>query len=297
MRDPQFAGLRAIRAVLTAVALAILIWFGIAQTRRDNQSALGHAPVVQPSQQLKQPEKEAGRAERQDDYVSKVVGIATFVVLLVQSGIFARQASLMRRQADIYDRQAALMDGQIALSHQQLELSRQEAAYTRRPHFRVRFARVEQRQGFRIRESYPVTVKIDILNNGAADATVFRSHLEIFWTNTGLPGYFPYVNDEFGVHRFNDFVSGGQKTEYTVIAGRGPQQTEVVGFRIMGAEAEDVESGQNGWKMYLLGWIGYRRLDDSYSRFFDFAMEYQPDTGRFSPLVGDTDYSYDPDAK
>lgn len=113
MRNPQPTGLRTARTVLTTFLLALLIWFGISQTQRDNQAAFRHAPVVQPSYQFKQSDKESSRTDNQDDYVSKVVGVATFIVLLVQSGIFARQAALMRRQTDIYDRQAGLMQGQL----------------------------------------------------------------------------------------------------------------------------------------------------------------------------------------
>ena len=102
-----------VRTVLTIAGLIGLIGFGVFQTNRANLLAARHATVSQPREQLVQADKSSRASENQNDDVSKVVGIATLVILLVQSLIFARQASLMRRQADIYDRQANLMSGQL----------------------------------------------------------------------------------------------------------------------------------------------------------------------------------------
>lgn len=180
---------------------------------------------------------------------------------------------------------------QAKLSHQQLELSRQEAAYTRRPHFRVRFARLVKKDGKLLAEGKPVTVMLDVLNNGQADAVVFGSHFEIHWTNDGLSDGFPQYENG----RRNEFATKG-KDSNIILAGGGNLNIEMPGYRIMGDQALDVEWGRKNWTMYLLGWIGYRRTDNPTDRFFDFGLQYRPGTGRFLPM-DDPDYSHDPDAK
>ena len=206
----------------------------------------------------------------------------------------------MRRTADIYDRQAVLMEGQlemgrkqVALSNQQFELSRQEAAYTRRPHFRVRFARLADTSGPTIGAGHPVTINIEVLNNGQADAVIIRSHLEILWGNQGLPGSFPY----FDSSKLNDFASKGNKNGCTMVAGGGDLDITVQSDRILGQEAFEILLGRDDWTIYLVGWIGYRRLDDGYNRFFDFALQFNARTGRFLPVENDPDYAHDPDGK
>jgi hypothetical protein len=61
--------------------------------------------------------------------------------------------------------------------------------------------------------------------------------------------------------------------------------------------AEDIEAGNDGWKIYLVGWISYQGIDDRYTRHFDFAKVYDPKRRRFFPVPDDPDYSHDPDAK
>ncbi len=140
MRNPQPAKLKVARAALTAFILAFLIWFGIAQTQRDNKAALRHAPVVQPGHQLKQSDKESSRDDNQDYDVGKIITVLTFLALLVQSYISGRQVALMRRQTDIYDRQAGLMQGQLNAATTAANaantaniVSRETLAATRRP--------------------------------------------------------------------------------------------------------------------------------------------------------------------
>lgn len=194
-------------------------------------------------------------------------------------------------QAKIADGQLGVTRRQAVLSRQQLRLSQQEAAYSRRPHFRVRFARLVKVEGKMLTEGAPVTVMLDVLNNGQADAVIIRSHFEIYWTNTGLSGYFPW----FDRSRLNDFATKGEKGGL-VIAGDGNLDIEMSGYRIMGSEAHDVEWGRSNWTMFLLGWIGYQRTDNESKRFFDFGLQLQPGTGRFLPM-DDPDYSHDPDGK
>ena len=171
--------------------------------------------------------------------------------------------------------------------------AREETAYLHRPHFRVRFARViEAQEGLFVRGK-PVSVIIDILNNGQADAVVEDSHLEVYWTNEGLPGYFPYVPGK----PFNHFASKGEGKRIVIEAGGGNQQTTVQGYSLMDDEGPDIAQGRNGWSMYLLGWIGYHRPDDRYNRFFDFALQLKPGTRRFLPVKDDPDYAQDPDGK
>lgn len=180
---------------------------------------------------------------------------------------------------------------QARLAKHQLELSQQEAAYIRTPHFRVRFARLVEADGSLLAKGRLVTVKLDVLNNGQADAKVTRSHLEFYWTNNGLPSYFPVSNSGY----LNDFAT---KSELggLIVAGGGNLGIEISSNRVMGAEAEDVEFGLRSWTLYLLGWIGYQRLHDNHSRYFDFCLRFQPGTNRFLP-VNDPDYNHDPDRR
>ena len=113
MRIRRLAGLQILQTGFTIAGLAALIWLGISQTHHANMTAVRHASVSQPRKHLKETDESGSASNNQGEDISKIVGIATLVVLLGQSWIFARQAGLMRRQADIYDRQAGIMDGQL----------------------------------------------------------------------------------------------------------------------------------------------------------------------------------------
>ncbi len=176
---------------------------------------------------------------------------------------------------------------------EQIAIARQEAAYTRRPHFRVRFARLAEVDGASLVMGKPVTVMLDVLNNGQADAVIQASHLEIFWSSNGLPAEFPYVRGM----PLNHFASEGNDKRHVIAAGGGTQFVRVQGYRLMDERITDIKLEMSGWNLYLLGWIGYCRPDDKYNRFFDFALQFKPQTGRFLPVEHDPDYAHDPDGK
>jgi len=122
LRVRRLTGLRVIRTVLTIAGMGALIWLGIVQTNRANLLAAQHVTVFQPRDQLKQSVKDSNSPDNQNDDVSKVVGVATLVVLLLQCLIAGRQTGLMRRQTDIYERQADIADGQRQISDRQARI-------------------------------------------------------------------------------------------------------------------------------------------------------------------------------
>ncbi len=190
---------------------------------------------------------------------------------------------------------------QAVAAQEQARIAREETAYLHMPHFRVRFASVEVAKDQMFPENSTVSVRLDVLNNGQVDANVVGSHLEIYWNNTGLPGSFPYLTKPNSAERIvNQFVCRNKTESCTIKAGDGllgDLGFKVQSSRLMGAEGADLASGKNGWKLYLLGWIGYRRPEEKYNRFFDFAFEFQPERNRFFPVKDDPDYTYDPDGR
>ncbi len=259
-------------------------------------------PAEQPQQSQRaetakssQPEKEVAKSfwiktieDPVSSFTAALVAMTTVlaVVSVVQIRFLTRADETARIAADASRKQAAT-------GAEQFELSRQEAAYTRRPHFRVRFARLVEVDGVALAKGRPVSVMLDVLNNGQADAVIQASHLEIFWNDKGLPTSFPYIPDM----PFNHFASGGENKRHVIHAGGGTQFVKVQGYRLMDERVTDIKLGMSGWTLYLLGWIGCRRPDDKYNRFFDFALQFKPETGRFLPVENDPDYSHDPDGK
>lgn len=179
------------------------------------------------------------------------------------------------------------------VTQDQLKVAREETAYLHRPHFRVRFATVESIGRKLFRENDNLLIRLDVLNNGQSAAHVLDSHLEIFWGKSGLPGEFPL----FGPPIRNQFACEGRGPECIIQAGGGYIGTKVHSYRLVGHEAADLAVGTNGWELYLLGWIGYRRPDETYPRFFDFALKYDPEKSLFLPVKDVPDYAYDPDGK
>lgn len=187
---------------------------------------------------------------------------------------------------------------QAVAAQEQVRIAREETAYLHRPHFRVRFASIDAVKGQMFPENSTISVRLDVLNNGQVDANVVGSHLEIYWSNTGLPGSFPYSTKPNSTDVIvNQFVCRNKAGSCTIKAGDGLLGFKVQSSRLVGAEGADLASGKDGWKLYLLGWIGYRRLEENYNRFFDFAFEFHPERNRFFPIKDDPDYTYDPDAR
>ncbi len=122
MRVRRLTSLQIVRVVLTIVFLIALIALGVFQTNHANRLAARHAPIFHPGEQLKQGDKGGSTSNNQDDDVSKVVGVATLLVLVLQCWIAGRQAGLMRRQADIADGQRQISDRQAGIAQQQTEI-------------------------------------------------------------------------------------------------------------------------------------------------------------------------------
>lgn len=122
MRVGRLKKLQIVRTLLTIAALIALIWLGVFETNRANLLAVRQAPIFQPREQLKQGDKGGGTSNNQDDDVSKVVGVATLLVLVLQCWIAGRQAGLMRRQADIAEGQRQISDRQASVAQRQTEI-------------------------------------------------------------------------------------------------------------------------------------------------------------------------------
>jgi hypothetical protein len=185
----------------------------------------------------------------------------------------------------------------------QLDVLKDDFSYAHRPHFRIRFANIEHTGDKIFTAGKPVRGTIEILNNGQATAEIFGSHLEVYWSNTGLPASFPNLPavDADREADQNEFACGtrGQHGVRCEI-GPGPRQKGHFDSRTSlpeGGIANNIETGKADWKLYLLGWISYRGIRDHYTRHFDFAEVYESKRRRFFPVTNDPDYAYDPDAK
>jgi hypothetical protein len=182
--------------------------------------------------------------------------------------------------------------------HGQLGQMEAEFAYLHRPHFRLRFASIDHSGDKMFSAGMPVVGSIDILNNGQTAAKILGSHLEVYWAGDGLPTTFP--NKPKGAEQ-NEFVCSSPDHHVAtcrIEAGEGRRGSFYSrGVLPPDKITADIEAGNGGWKIYLIGWISYQGTNDQYTRHFDFAEVYDPKRRRFFPVTDDPDYNYDPDAK
>ena len=186
----------------------------------------------------------------------------------------------------------AIFSGYILLS--QLSESKTDFAFIHRPHFRIRFADIEHSGGTIFNEGKPVVGTIEILNNGQSQANILDSDIEVYWSKNGLPMTPTFPQTEAGE---NQFACGPKKqgVKCAILPGN-KEQGSFGSKKSLGPEATDIESGLEGWKIYLLGSISYSGAgDDDYVRHFDFAEVYDPVRRRFFPETDDPDYAHDPD--
>lgn len=275
MQGRQFTKLQIIRTLLTIVGLAALTWLGVFQTNRANLLAAGHAPVSQPRDQLKQADKGGSTSDNQNDDVSKIVGIATLVVLLVQSWISGRQASLMRKQTDIYERQAEIAEGQRQISDRQANIAqRQTEIITSQRDISLATERPWVRADIRItgpvqiaQSAVTLSFEVALINSGTLPAYATRPDINVYpWgARTG-------VSDDHITYRWMRFKPDRVIRQSVIF----PQQTVVLDYQgsIRVSEIEQALNtrgqGKDGFVAAIRGvvWYDYPGTDEVHSTIF-----------------------------
>jgi hypothetical protein len=191
--------------------------------------------------------------------------------------------------------QGRITDKQLSVMQGQLNAMQEEFSFACRPHIRLRFTTVEHEGDKFFKAGKVLSGTIDVLNNGQTDLGIIASDVEVYWSKTGLPVCFPkYCAGQMKPSNFVcDHDPVGEQTACTLPPG-GDIIASFHGAP-MPDFADQIETGTNGWKLYLIGWIHYRGPHDTHTRNFDFAQVFDPKTGRFFPVTGDPDYAYDPD--
>ena len=129
-------------------------------------------------------------------------------------------------------------------------------------------------EGFK--EGEKLTGHLVIVNIGGTPAKIEFIDKIAFWTKTRLPLRRPY--DGRAVERVDPPI--------IVPAGEGRQIVSISCARPMGPEAKDVTTRQDGWRLYIMGWIRYRD-DLGVQTHMKFCREWQYPDERFRAVSDD----------